>query len=413
MKAASFIKFKLKIIFSRRKYFKYLFAFGFTLAFSIFSVVIGTQSNQANKYSIASLISSSAKTSSSNFLNLNFTSLTSHSVSDYNKVFNLASSIRNLNFNRTGYQVFSGFNQNDVLFSSKFSYKIENQELSILSSYFNSINFYDGHYTHEIWGGDYLFKPGQFSVNEQDTNFCFIPTVLADRLLIENSLDDYSSLLGKSLKITYVDKENSNNSRILSWTIANVFRFDKTSTYLYRQFGNYICCYYPLPSYECGSINIQFGISEYTNCVYLDWFKKNINLDDYSISVNFGCDADFDVAYFEKRYFNDYWRGIPDSIYFTLLFGFGIAFTCIEIVYLFKMRNLNSLATTLSSVLGLCVGSAFVYILPVAGLWLSPASIYSSVIYFASFLIIFFIVREVKHISRKADCLFENDTFHI
>lgn len=401
-----------KICFSRkiRYLFGAIFAFGASFCFCL----VGMGSNQATRNKIASLISSAADETESGFLNLSLTSLSSDSLPGYYDVFFLADNIRSMNFNRTGYRSYSGFSQNNDLFAHNFEYSILGHDISILCSAVNSINLKDGIYSHEIWGGNFMFAPHGFTVNEGDTNFCYIPKFLADELLANDpSLDGYDSLIGKSIQIEFADKLNRNNSQSLHWTVLNIFENNETSEYLSNQFGLYLCCYNSLPTYKFPSVYIQFGHSQYTNKLYLDWLKEHVDFSEYSLGINDDASPYFDLRLFSDEYTNNYFDGLSNSSLVLILSSLLAVAIVAESFFLISKYHLKSWLFAFANLGGVCFALLFVTIFSFLPFGQCPIAIYFSAAYIPVAAIAAFITKKYIVCGRRRVIYFESDTVRI
>lgn len=394
------------------RFWRYFCSFFIGFAFTSACILVGTQSNQSVRNGIAGMISSAALASDSQFLNLNLTKTDSATRTDHIDAFNLASEINDLDFNRTGYNVYAGYNQYNSLFADKYQYLVGGNSVSVLASPVNSLNPVGDTYTHEIWGGDFLFPPNGFTIQSGDSNFCYIPVSLADDLISKNSLDGYETLIGTSLKIDFINKTDPSLSRTLSWTIRNIFDYNNASAVLNQQFGTYICCYYSLPTYEYPSVCIQFGHSLYTNRHYLNWLKENIDLNEYSFGLNFNLESSFQLDEFVDEFVNNYYSGFSDTV-FELICGLTLLLTIIlECCFLFMKHHLASWPFAIISLAGICFGSLFVHLFSMFGFGLSPTSLYFSAVYFLLSLIALLIVRLFVQSSGRVR-YFETDRFRI
>lgn len=405
-----------------KRFFKMIFSFNLKyvpfLLCSIFSsftfYAIGSTSNQARKNEVASLISNGAKSEESGYLNLNLTRTNAETAQDYYEVFNLSNQIKGLNFNRTGYKVFPGYSQNNQLFSENYEYTVLGKTISVLPSPVNSINLFNGRYSHEIWGGDFMFPPQGFSTNEGDTNFCYIPKEIANALLINLPAGSgYDSLIGQSLTISFIDKTYENNSQTLKWTILNIFDYDEKSYYLYDQFGLFICCYNYLPSYNFPSIYIQFGRSLFTNRYYLDWLNQNVNFSTYSFEINRNEGKNFNLNKFTYSYFNYYSSGLEMSLLILCFVAVSVLFLLIECLFCFTKHRFKTWIVVFSHLLGICIGMLSVYAFSFMGFGLSPISTYFSATYLLSSCLAFLIVKKYVMNGRKRCNFFEIDKIRI
>ena len=407
VKPRSIIKYR---IFHR--FWRYFCLFFIGFAFTSACILVGTQSNQSVRNGIADMISSAALASDSNFLNLNLTKTDSETRTDHIEAFNLASEIKSLDFNRTGYNVYSGYNQFSSLFAEKYQYLVGGSSVSVLASPVNSLTRVGDTYTHEIWGGDFLFPPNGFAIQSGDSNFCYIPVSLADDLISKNSLDGYEALIGTSLKIDFINKTDPSLSRTLSWTIRNIFDYNNASVILNEQFGSYICCYYSLPTYEYPSVCIQFGHSLYTNRYYLDWLKESVDLTEYTFGLNFNSNFAFQIEKFVDEFVNNYYRGFSDAV-FELILGLILILTVIiECCFLFSKYRLSSWPFAIVSLIGICFGSLFINLFLMLGHGLSPISLYFAAAYFLLSLLALVTVRLFVQSNGRIR-YFETDRYRI
>lgn len=264
-----------------------LFHFLLVLLCSIASYFSFYWSSSAAKDRVAASIATAADESDTKSLNLLFTSNEIEKRSDYINFFQIGFNIYNSNLNRDKFDSYTVYSPGANLFGQSFSYRCsdiypDGEELAIFPSPFNSIvGSAEEGYRHEIWGIHFLFEKSVLNSTNgtTSTNFCYIPISSADYLLCRQGIespssDDYSSLLGRTIEVVFLDKTTGAEQK-LNWCIGNIYQEDEQYVFFTSRFGHPLFCYLALPSFAYPSLSIDFGHSQFMCKEYLtDYFDE-------------------------------------------------------------------------------------------------------------------------------------------
>lgn len=294
-------KFRLRKLFSFPSLLYFLLVF-FCSCASYFSFY---WSNSAAQDQVAAKFAAAAEESETKSLNVLITSNEIKSRADYINFFQLGFDLYHSNPNRDKFSAYSLYSPGNNLFGLNYVYTCSEifpdiEELSVFSSPFNSpVTSDEGVLKHEIWGIKLLLSNTVTNSTNgiQSTNFFYIPVSSADRILKKRgvdspSLDDYSTLLGQTVEVNFVDK-NTGQVQTMNWCIANIYEEDEQYDFYVSRFGYPLFCYLGLPSFIYPSLSIDFGHSQYMCKTYL----SNLFEDKYvpqataSYSVSPGIDG--------------------------------------------------------------------------------------------------------------------------
>lgn len=184
------------------------------------------------------------------------------------------------------YQVFGGSrnaflatinaNKDNSMFFSDYS---ELGELTFVYSNLNNNKEYKGHWLHEFYHYELMFK-GHHSINWSEfTSFIYIRESFAKKILNNNNpnYDEYQSLLGEPVKITIGNKEYK---FAISNIILEINDVEKTTTEL---FDNWVLSYIKLPDECVREYCYIFNEYNYQNKYKLEYINENFNNEMYDI----------------------------------------------------------------------------------------------------------------------------------
>lgn len=279
-------KYAINNIFSFASVF-YLFVIFFCCTISYLCFIF---SPSAKIQKISEMFSASSALSPTNSLTVLATEFSNNSLSNFSSLFNISQDLNLTNKNRENYRCYSGFFAGNNLFGSHYAYMCSDLfgdcELSVFPSPVNTFkDFGDGLFSHEIWNVHAMFEgKATTSVDGTDSeNFCFIPQNAANYFLskqgiLNPTVVDYKSLLGRTISITFVDKQH-NISKELLWCIGNIIFEDEEYTYFSSRYGLSIFTYTSLPSYRYASLSFDLGHSPFAIKDFLSKFLNQYNFD--------------------------------------------------------------------------------------------------------------------------------------
>lgn len=378
---------------------------------SIF-ITSGLLSNNFYRQTISYRISNYCKNSNTDNCYIGFEIDGSNGYTGFQNLFDKVRELNQMNYNRIGYGFSLVFDGSSPTLSEYRSYTIDekelqeltdNQSLTVCPSPYNWVS----NNTHEIWKLKMLFNENDFSIGQDASNFCSIPISWASTLLKKeglgtNDLNNYQTLLGKTITLRYRNPKDTSIQR-LKWTISNIFYEDDVFENMYAAYGWFIPCYTSLPSFDYPSIVIEFGVSTFSNEITIQNMIDKIGISNATPYINFSHLSDptaFNGSEFKDELLNFNNVGISDKCFILTLGLLSLFIAIFWAVFLLKKGKYNSWIFAISQILGIGLSVSLLKILIFKDQLILPISIYFIFITFVSSIIINALLSHSKKAQR-------------
>lgn len=393
------------------------FLFGFVLCFvlgALGSLSIGFAGNYSDfmyRTDVANVLSNAASFSPYESIQLNVASKNAKNRSDYIDLFQRASEIDSLNFNRLKFNCWSLYDRSNPLFSESWSLQFANSDfaeetfngpLSLLVSPFHSNNETSVGYVHEIYQFQTIFEKNLFSLQNGCSNFFFLPQSIADELLLKMGVpnpgrQDYESLIGQSFDFEYIDHLSGERS-IVWWSLSNIFIEDDVYLEAADNFGPFVVCYLGLPNFTGASLSLKLRRSVFSDRWYLDKLNELCPRTDYVYSLNLRTTDGISTADVNARFvemFEHYGQiGFSTGVFFAISLAFTLLLTLLAQLVLFLFHKVPFHPFyAVGFIIGTCLGIVaiwYVFVMPLS--W---------TLYFQLFSVLLFTLLSVATLAIK------------